>query len=263
MKCLNITRWMMAGALALTLVSCGNDSRRAEPVVLESETRATELQPAEALNLLHKANLKEIALGTLAAEKAKSEALKKFAEHLTADHKAADAKVTETAKALEIELEAFDAPADAAVEKLKPLEGEAFEKACLETMVADHEALVTQLEGAKVADEKVMGLITDLLPTIKAHQAEAEKMLGGSTDPEMGDKGQEQAQEQKQQEQKQEQGKEQDQGKDQGQQEAAKPEVKEEPAQGQDQAKEEPVKEPTQEQEKDQAPEQSQKEMEQ
>lgn len=114
----------------------------------------------------------EIELGKLAATKAQSAEVKKFAQQMVTDHtKAADelkALAGEKNFSMPVRL---DAKHQAVLDKLSGLSGAEFDKAYVEAMVADHEETVatfkSEAEGGKDADAKAWAAKT--LPALQMH----------------------------------------------------------------------------------------------
>jgi putative membrane protein len=135
--------------------------------------------PAEVLTKLHHSNQMEIEAGKLAQEKGQSKAVKDFGKMLVKDHTAADKKVTSVAKQLKVELPT-GAPEmkHEKLEKARALSGPEFDKAFTEAMVEDHKEDVEEatLARNKTPNPQLKKLLSELVPTLEKHRAEAEKL---------------------------------------------------------------------------------------
>ena len=114
----------------------------------------------------------EVELGRLAAEKAQSAEVKKFANTMVEDHSNANTELKSLATKKGVTL-----PADvgsehkATMEKLKALSGAEFDKAYVAAMVEDHKKDVAEFEkqATEAKDADVKAVVTKTLPTLKKH----------------------------------------------------------------------------------------------
>jgi putative membrane protein len=117
----------------------------------------------------------EVILGKLAAEKAKSEDVKKFGQQMVDDHTKANEELKAIAKSKEIDLEKAAAmgtkKGERISQKLNKLEGDEFDKGYVAIMIKEHESAVklfkTQSEKGEDADLKAFAAKT--LPTLEHH----------------------------------------------------------------------------------------------
>jgi putative membrane protein len=139
---------------------------------------------AKALRDLGEANLAEVETGKLAVSKARSEEVKKFAQHMVDDHGKQLQDLQKLAAAKGVELPA--APArkhQAAMKKLQTTEGENFDRAYMAQMVKDHrEALkLAQTTARRGKDPEVKAAAEKAAPDIKEHLQMAQQLAGGKS----------------------------------------------------------------------------------
>ena len=116
--------------------------------------------------------LAEVALGNLARQKASSSDVKAFGDRMVTDHSKANDELKQWAASNSVTLPAdLDAKSKATQDRLSKLSGDAFDKAYMKDMVADHKKDV-----AAFKKESTSGKNTDLkawagktLPTLEDH----------------------------------------------------------------------------------------------
>jgi putative membrane protein len=130
-------------------------------------------------------NRSEVQLGELAAQRAETDAVRKFGETLRTDHQAALQRATNLAKSLKVEV-----PADASAEArgiyqgLAQLSGSEFDAAFVSHMITLHEAAIaTYSRNANSDDDAVAAMVADALPKLKAHLAMAQALQKGTPAP--------------------------------------------------------------------------------
>jgi putative membrane protein len=114
----------------------------------------------------------EVELGKLAAEKASNADVKKFGQRMVDDHSKANDELKMIAGAKNVTLpSALDAKHKATVDRLSKLSGDAFDRAYMRDMVADHvqdvAAFKRESQAGKDADVKAFASKT--LPTLEDH----------------------------------------------------------------------------------------------
>lgn len=127
-------------------------------------------------------NLGEVQLGELAAERAETDAVRKFGETLRMDHHAALQRATNLAKSLKVE-----PPTDPSAETrgiyegLAQLSGSEFDAAFVSHMITAHEAAIAMYSrNANSDDDAVAAMVADALPKLKAHLAMAQALEKGT-----------------------------------------------------------------------------------
>ncbi|HEX9295466.1 MAG TPA: DUF4142 domain-containing protein [Polyangiaceae bacterium] len=198
----NKTRWLavaVAGG-ALAAAGCQNDQNRSDAPPSSTVGQGASAGTARmddnmktniVLRQLHAANQDEIENGKMAAERAASAEVKKFANEMVNDHTSADQKLTDLAKRLNFDLNmgprdplhsAFSSAKDAHKRNLRAQSGAQFEVAYLAPQVDDHE-LVLQLidEGRKVGAADVKKLLDEIRPTVENHRDHAKNLMRGFT----------------------------------------------------------------------------------
>lgn len=127
------------------------------------------------------ANLLEIELGKLGAEKAADSKVRNFAERMVSDHREAQEQLREAAQAQGIAPfeEQLSEEAQAVVEQLSELSGAAFDRAYVARMNDSHDrALARYEEQSQDAETLVQVYAADLRPILRKHREIAEKMVG-------------------------------------------------------------------------------------
>jgi len=121
----------------------------------------------------------EVELGKLAQEKAESPEVKQFGERMVNDHSKANDQLKEVAQkegvTLPTKLDAKDAATKARLEKLS---GEAFDRAYMKDMVADHAKDVREFknEAKNGKDPDVKNFAAQTAPTLEDHLKEAKNI---------------------------------------------------------------------------------------
>jgi putative membrane protein len=121
----------------------------------------------------------EVELGKLAQEKAASPEVKQFGERMVNDHSKANDQLKEVAQkegvTLPTKLDAKDAATKARLEKLS---GEAFDRAYMKDMVADHAKDVREFknEAKNGKDPDVKNFAAQTAPTLEDHLKEAKNI---------------------------------------------------------------------------------------
>lgn len=128
----------------------------------------------------------EVEFGNLAGDKAKSDAVKEFAEMMVRDHTDANAKLKELADAAKIPLPSELGPDHQAVrDRLDQLSNEAFDAAYIKAQIVDHQKTVQLLswEISMGEDGEMQRLAAALLPIVLDHLTRAQEinaMLSGA-----------------------------------------------------------------------------------
>jgi putative membrane protein len=122
--------------------------------------------------------LDEVALGTLAREKASNPDVKAFAERMITDHGKANDELKQWASSKNVTIAGdLDSPGRSTQVRLSKLSGDAFDKAYMKDMVADHRkdvaAFRKQSESAK--DPELKAWAAKTLPTLEDHLKMAEE----------------------------------------------------------------------------------------
>ncbi|HEX3903344.1 MAG TPA: DUF4142 domain-containing protein [Polyangia bacterium] len=153
--------------------------------LLVAEGPATAADPpatANVLGNLHEADQKEIQAGEIAQKDGKSQAVKDYGRMLVKDHTAADQKVAELAQRERVDLVA-STPAPGPNDMGTMATGPDFDKKFAQEMLDDHRKNIAMVTEARdnTADPGLRRLLTDLLPTLKKHEAAAEKIVDAHT----------------------------------------------------------------------------------
>ncbi len=113
----------------------------------------------------------EVAMGKLAQASGSSDAVKKFGETLVTDHGAHKTKLAALASEAGVPVTDDVTPeAQANMDKLKAMSGEAFDKTFKDMMIDDHNKDIAKYEKqAASGDAKTAALAKDTLPTLHKH----------------------------------------------------------------------------------------------
>ncbi len=144
-----------------------------------------------------KGGMMEVKLGKLAVQNAASDQVKRFGQRMVDDHSKANDELKTIAKGKNVELpkEDDDKEAKDMSDKLSKLKGDAFDKAYITHMVADHEKDVAafETEAKDGTDDEVKAFASKTLPVLKDHLSQAKKIadnMGGDAEKDgMRDEG--------------------------------------------------------------------------
>jgi putative membrane protein len=121
----------------------------------------------------------EVELGQLAAQKASSEDVKKFAQRMVDDHSKANDQLKQIASSENIDLPKHLNAKDRALKmRLSKLSGDQFDHVYMENMVKDHKQDVAdfQRESSSGNDAQVKEFATKTLPTLQDHLQQAQSI---------------------------------------------------------------------------------------
>jgi putative membrane protein len=123
----------------------------------------------------------EVEAGELAANKATSDAVRKFGMMMTKDHGNANAKIAGVAKAKGLALpETLGTEKTEMLNQLRKQEGVRFDQEYLAHMVSGHEKTVELLKSEIASGDSTdtKALAQELLPTVQSHLKEAYRLTG-------------------------------------------------------------------------------------
>lgn len=125
------------------------------------------------------ADLAEIELANLAKQKAKTDEVREYAEHLLQDHQQSSEKLKALASEKNITLpNDLDAKHKAERDKLAVLDGPEFEKAYIDGMVKGHRRILReyQLQAQKTKDADIRAFTQEVEPKLREHLEHAQKL---------------------------------------------------------------------------------------
>jgi putative membrane protein len=125
--------------------------------------------------------LAEVEMGRMAAEKATQADVKQFGQRMVDDHGKANDELKELASQKQWTLPTDPGPKHKPVhDRLMKLSGDAFDRAYMAAMVADHDKDVAAFERASrtVKDADLKAWAAKALPTLKEHQKLAHDVHG-------------------------------------------------------------------------------------
>jgi putative membrane protein len=157
---MNLARARRGVAAALLLV----------PVFVYSQT----LQPSDKSFVMDAAmgGMTEVELGKLAQQNASNPAVKDFGTHMVDDHSKANDELAGIVKAKGVTPPAdLDALHKQAVERLRAMKGDQFDKAFMSQMLTDHKKTIALFQKASTTakDSDIKAFATKTLPTLHTH----------------------------------------------------------------------------------------------
>jgi putative membrane protein len=188
-------RFLAATLIALAVSSCSTSRQQPEatssvtntamPPAAQATTAAAKSKPAKrttrsseasgkstsavVLSEIHRADLKEIAIGQIAQEKASTDEVREYANQLVKDRTSADQQVIEMANKKNVHLHSKTSKQGREYAKLNALGGPSFDKYFLEQTAADHDKLVRSLRKDRedASDDDIEALIDKILPVLE------------------------------------------------------------------------------------------------
>ena len=139
-------------------------------------------QDAKALKNLAEANRAEVDTGKVALQKAQSDPVKKFAQHMVDEHGKMLSEVEQLAEAKGVKLPDSAGVKNKAMErKLEAASSDKFDKDYMAAMVKDHQADVKELEklSKNTKDPEVKAAVDKALPEVKKHLEMAKQVAAG------------------------------------------------------------------------------------
>ncbi|MGY3232862.1 putative membrane protein [Luteibacter sp. HA06] len=124
-------------------------------------------------------NLTEISLGKLAADQASSDDVKKYAARMVTDHTEANEKLGKLAGSKGVQIAtAPDMAQQQDIDRLKGLDGAAFDRAYSDLMVKSHKLTtgLYELEATKGEDAEIRAFAHDTLPVLREHEKLADSL---------------------------------------------------------------------------------------
>jgi putative membrane protein len=180
---------MAIGSVVLAMAAAPAFAQTAAPPEHKEHAPKAAAKPASdqqfVMNVA-KDGMAEVELGKLAQEKASSADVKKFAQRMVDDHSKANDELKTLAQNKNITLPtAVDATHKAHVDRMSKLSGEAFDRAYMQDMVADHRKAVEafRMESKTGKDADVKAWAAKTLPTLEEHlkmAQDANKAVGTS-----------------------------------------------------------------------------------
>ena len=125
------------------------------------------------------ANMAEVEMGRLAADKGESAEVKKYGEHMVEDHGKANQELKALADQEGATLPTYvDKAHEQAKARLEKLSGAAFDRAFAAQMVKDHQAAVAlfRTEARSGRDPEVKAWAAKMLPNLEEHLKQAQAL---------------------------------------------------------------------------------------
>jgi putative membrane protein len=178
-----------ANAAATPAAQATAQAARAKPAArTPSKEAPSKSSSAAILAQIHRADLKEIAIGKIADEKASTSEVRDYADQLVKDHTTVDRTVVATAHTMNVPLHDAAAPRERRYErahtsmveeKLGSASGARFDRLFLQQTSADHDKLIRALkqEREDASDDDIEALIDKILPILEQHKELAQMLL--------------------------------------------------------------------------------------
>ena len=206
-------QFLIAALVAVALTGCGtsrqqppaantNGNVAAAPAAAQPSAQAAQAKPAATratpsaevsskrttaaiLAQIHQANLKAIAIGKIAQEKASTSEVRAYADQLVQDHTNADQMVVAMAQKTGARLHDSTAGRHAGAhgkvvdQKLSSASGAEFDRLFLKQTSADHERLIRELrqEREDASDDDIEALIDKIMPILEQHRDLAQILM--------------------------------------------------------------------------------------
>ena len=164
-------------ATAATLRSRPQKSAETKPAatrVMLSMAVSSKKTTAMILAQIHEADLKEIAVGRIAEEKASTDEVRAYADQLVKDHTNADQLVVAMAQKTGARL--HESKREKAVDRAS---GAGFDRGFLKETSSDHERLIRELEQERedASDDDIEALIDKIMPILQQHHDLAQILM--------------------------------------------------------------------------------------
>jgi putative membrane protein len=157
------------------ILAAGLMTMTAGPVMAQTAAKTAQVSAADKTFASEAAigGMTEVALGQLAVQKASSADVKQFGQQMVTDHTQANQELMALAKQHGMVLPTtIDAKHQAMVEKMKGLNGAAFDSAYVKEMVQDHEKDVAafQKQASSGTDPALKAFAQKYLPILQKHK---------------------------------------------------------------------------------------------
>jgi len=152
---------------------------KARPARVPSPGASNKKTSASILAQIHQADLKEIAVGKMAQEKASTDEVRSYADQLVKDHTSADRMVLETAQKTGTQLRTPATARSKTDQKLSSASGAQFDRIFLEQTSTDHKKLMNELQQERedASDDNIEALIDKIMPILQQHHDLAQILL--------------------------------------------------------------------------------------
>jgi putative membrane protein len=193
-------KFFIAALVAAALTGCSATKSREQPPATTNPVAAQPAPPeakakpaarvpspevsskktsASILAQIHQADLKEIAIGQIAEQKASTDEVRAYAVQLVNDHTNADQMVLATAQKTGAHLHGAATARSKGDQKLNSASGAQFDRMFLEQTSADHQKLMSALQQERedASDDNIEALIDKIMPILQQHHDLAQILL--------------------------------------------------------------------------------------
>lgn len=186
----HLDRWVAILAIALTATACAKTDD-ADDAVVHDTTAAVAPAPAaptdaEIAHIAVTANTIDVDAGRLAKEKSTTKAVTDFADRMIQDHTGVNEQATALANKLSLTpadnatSQSLKASADQTLERLRGLDGAAFDRAYLDNEVAFHQTVLDALDNTLIPNTQnaeLKAFLEQVRPAIAGHLEMARQTL--------------------------------------------------------------------------------------
>src|SRR5262245_21731396 len=176
---------VLFAGVALAFATAGfAQNQTPKPPATESHFTSSGSEDIEFILDAAKGGMAEVELGKLAATRAQSDEVKKFAQRMVDDHSKANEQLKQIADSKSIKLPTeIEAKDKALMQRLEKLNGAAFDRSYMNAMVNDHVKDVSEFKREANAgrDPQVKSFAESTLPTLQEHLQQAKTTRGTSS----------------------------------------------------------------------------------
>lgn len=179
---------VLAATLAvLPLMACTQAEKAVTTVQSAAEAQVNptlSTRDASFLNGSAASGIAEVQLGELAAKRASSPAVRRFAQQMVSDHSQANAQLMQLAHSKQISPSTtLDAAHQQTLDRLQGLKGRAFDKAYVDGQVDDHQTTLDLFQGEAQngTDPDVKAFAANNAGIIQQHLNEAKRLAAAYT----------------------------------------------------------------------------------
>lgn len=179
-----LTHFFVLAGMLCSIAACNNNSRTADDSVEQAQdvndtTAAVKMDDSEFAVKAADASLAEVQLAKLALERATDQQVKDYAQQMIDDHNRANDELMTIAANKNITLPPVPSEDHAAnMRDLQEESGTDFDRAYIDQMVKDHNAVVSLFEDASknAADPDLKNFASKTLPALQQHQEHAKEL---------------------------------------------------------------------------------------
>lgn len=148
------------------------------PVLAQDSTSGQAETPEAFATMAAQANMLEIQSSQMAMERAQSDAVRRFAEHMVEDHTAMAEQLRQAAQETGISNlpQSLDSEHQQILDELKSVSDDSFDSQYMQMQVTAHEKAVTLAENFARKDGPMAYLAEQSMPTLQEHLSQAQEI---------------------------------------------------------------------------------------